>query len=363
MIMNRLRVVYGIAESDLRQQIRSGLFLSNIVVSILFTLILGYALGTSGSLHNLPVDVYDPGHLIAFKNNDLLSIHAVQTEDEGVNDIKTGQAVAAAIVQNNTVQLVIDETNGNALNGGVAQELTLQIIASLQPALAQSMQNGGIKVQPLYGLDTQSSVFQLRLLAAQLMPIAVFLFTLVLAGENLIVEKRNHTLFELAMAPVREIWIVLGKMLSGAITVVCVIGLVLLVTRFVFGVEITGNIFALLLANLVMGLGFMGLSYLLSSVFPQAEMYRGFVSLVFVFPALFFSGIFNSLWNFPGFVRAIVNVFPLEWCVNVVKSVTFKQANFADVSHNLLLLTAFLAVTIILGPLSMRRVLIASRKQ
>ncbi len=356
--MANIRAMLGIAESDLRQQFKSGTFVSNIVLSVLFTLLLGAALGAASSLHNLPVNVYDPAHRIHFHNTDLVTIQYPDSASTSVDQVKSGQAVASVVVSANGMQIVLDDTNGPDLNGDVTKELSDQIKASLAPPVKAST----IVVQNLFGLDTQSTFYGMRLVASQLMPVAVFLFALVLMGEGLIAEKQNRTLFELAMAPVRPVWIILGKMLGGALTLVSVLVAVFLVTQYIFGVHPNGNILLLFLSCFIMGLGLLGLSYILGAIFPSVEIYRGVVSLVLVLPALFISGVFAPVRSLPGFVQSIAHVIPLSWCVDIVKDVMFKHGTFAQATPDLLLLVAFLIVTLSLGPLAVGRLLVSSRR-
>jgi ABC-2 type transport system permease protein len=355
------RAALGIAESDLRQQIKSGMFFSNIIVAIIFTLILGYALGISSSPKNLPINVYDPQHLIKFKNTDLVQIHEQNSEKTSIDQVRTGESVGAVIIQNNRVLLVLDDTNGNSINGVVMKEIGEQILGSNNPG-AQLLNNGSVKVQYLFGLDPNSDWYTLKLFAAQLMPVAVFFFALVVMGESLITEKKDRTLFELAMAPVRPIWVILGKLLSGALTLILVILIVFPITVFVFGVHPNGNIFALMLTCFVMGLGFAGLAYTLSALFPTTEMYRSIVSLILIFPLLFISGIFAPVRSYPQVVQGISKYLPLNWAVEAVKTLTFKSGTFTDIRQPLLQLVVFLVVTLILGPFAVGSILNASRR-
>lgn len=353
-----IRAMLGIAESDLRQQLKSGTFVSNIVLSVLFTLLLGAALGSASNLHNLPVNVYDPGQRIHFFNTGLVTIRHISSATVSENQVKSGQAVAAVTVSSNGFNILLDDTNGPDLNGDVSKELSDQIKASLTPQPGAS----AIKLQTLFGLDTQSPFYGMSLVAAQLMPVAVFLFALVLMGEGLIAEKQNHTLFELAMAPVRPVWIILGKMLGGALTLISVLVAVFLVTQYVFGVHPNGNLLLLFLSCFIMGLGLLGFSYIMGSIFPSVEVYRGFMSLVLVLPALFISGVFTPVRSLPDAVQSIAHVIPLSWCVDIVRDVMFKHGTFAQAIPNLLLLGAFLVVTLALGPLAVGRLLVASRR-
>ena len=231
----------------------------------MFTLLLGAALGAASVLHNLPVNVYDPAHRIHFYNTDLVTIHYPDSASASVDQVKAGNAVASVVVSNAGIQILLDDTNGPDLNGDVSKELADQIKASLIPQTNASV----ISLHTLFGLDTQSPFYGMSLVAAQLMPVAVFLFALVLMGEGLIAEKQNHTMFELAMAPVRPVWIILGKMLGGALTLISVQVAVFLVTQYVFGVHATGNLLLLFLSCFIMGLGLLGLSYILVRSFPQ----------------------------------------------------------------------------------------------
>jgi ABC-type multidrug transport system permease subunit len=353
-----IRAMLGIAESDLRQQFKSGTFISNIVLSVLFTLLLGAALGSASNLHNLPVNVYDPGQRIHFHSTGLVTISHIRSASASEDQVKTGQAVAAVNVSSSGFKILLDDTNGPDVNGDVSKELSDQIKASLIPQTGAST----IKLQTLFGMDTQSSFYGMRLVAAQLMPVAVFLFALVLMGEGLILEKQNHTLFELAMAPVRPVWIILGKMLGGALTLVSVLVAVFLVTQYVFGVHANGNLLLLFLSCFVMGLGLLGFSYIMGSVFPSVEIYRGVMSLVLVLPALFISGVFTPVRSLPDAVQSIAHIIPLSWCVDIVRDVMFKHGTFAQATPDLLLLGAFLIVTLALGPLAVGRLLVTSRR-
>ena len=82
------------------------------------------------------------------------------------------------------------------------------------------------------------------------------------------------------------------------------------------------------------------------------------VSLVLVLPALFISGVFTPVRSLPNFVQSIAHVIPLSWCVDIVRDVMFKHGTFGQAIPNLLLLGAFLIVTLVLGPLAVGRLLV-----
>lgn len=356
--MREIRAALGIAEADLRAQVKSGVLVGNLVIGILFVLLLTLVFGLGSVPRHLPIAVYVPGQTPNISQSEFFSPYVATSERQVRDDVRAGRAAAGFIVQPDGKHAVIvtDDTNGLPIANQI--RLAAQLIDSQEAFTTPA--DVVVSVEHLYGVDVSSQVDNLRLVMALLLPVMVFVFGCVMVGESLLVERDRGNLYELAMAPVGTAWIVAGKLLGALANLVLVIGIVLAISFFAFSVRPNGDLLAELAAAVLLGLGTVSLTYALSSLFPSTEVYRGFISMLVVLPMTFLSGAFFPVQGLPGFLQSAASWLPLTWAVRVAREVTFRQAGFDQTALDLRALTLFFVVALVLGPLALRRSLRAS---
>lgn len=353
--MRNIRAFMGIAANDLRQEVRSGAIIGNIIVGIVFALLLGFIMGLIGTPKDLSIAVYDSDEMIQLSSNDELAVRNVSSESKALDLVKQNEYNAALIIKDGKAKVTIDDSYGIVVIDSIKAHVSTQITETMLSI--EDAASGLFETEYLYGSDVESDWFSLKMVAGQLIPLVIFMFAVVILGESIVAERETKTIFELAMAPVRSVWVVLGKILGGAVTMMIALVIIQLLIRYGFGVEANGSLWAGLLASILMGFGFLGFAYILSALLPTIELYDSVIGIVVVMPMLLISGVFLPLESFPEIIQTISGWSPLTWAVEVVKDTTFREASFSDVKFNIYRLTMFFVGAVIIGSLLVGRML------
>ena len=106
-----------------------------------------------------------------------------------------------------------------------------------------------------------------------------------------------------------------------------------------FGIQIQGNIFALLLIIIAGNMAFSGISILISSHTSNPEIGNGLINAV-VTPMMVLSGVFFSYHYFPEWSQPIIKNLPLTMIADNIRSIFNEEAGLVDIWKATLILMA-----------------------
>jgi ABC-2 type transport system permease protein len=138
---------------------------------------------------------------------------------------------------------------------------------------------------------------------------------------------------------------------SVASIIVLIIGLI--ITR----ATVVGGLPAVLMLMGVIVLGATGILAMMFALLARAENPRivgisaGFLNVILFFP----SGAVYPIESFPPWLRAFAHFNPETHAVSALKSILFKGANLAAVSNDLVYLTVFTALMLMLASATIKR--------
>jgi len=119
------------------------------------------------------------------------------------------------------------------------------------------------------------------------------------------------------------------------------------------GITIKGSALLVLLVNILLAAGSLSLGTLLSAFAKNEFQLFQFIPVVIV-PQMMFSGLF-SLREAPLWVNVLSRMFPLTYGADALKSVVVRGSNFSDISFDLLVLTGYSLLFIILNSLVLKK--------
>ncbi|MFV0415632.1 MAG: ABC transporter permease [Chthoniobacterales bacterium] len=161
-------------------------------------------------------------------------------------------------------------------------------------------------------------------------------------------ERERGTMENLLAMPLRPTEVLFGKIIPYIFVGYIQIGLILLASRYLFGVPIHGNLLLLLIgslffitANLAMGITF--------STMAKNQL-QAMQSAMFVFlPSILLSGFMFPFRGMPVWAQVIGEVLPITHFIRIVRGVMLKGIGFSDLGPELWPIALFAGVVLFIG--------------
>lgn len=242
--------------------------------------------------------------------------------------------------------------------------MTQKTIAKLQqtlPAPVRKQVQGQIPVQKkqatpqitnhyVYG-DSSTGFFDKML--PILMGFFVFFFVFLISGMALLKERTSGTLSRLLATPVKRYEIVFGYMASYGILAIFQTILIVMATIWLLGVEVVGNVFNIIVINLVLALVALAFGILLST-FANSEFQMVQFIPVVIIPQIFFSGII-PMDSMASWIKDISYIIPIKYSGDAVTGIMMQGKKLSSFGLDIGVLLIFLVVLTVLNVKGLKR--------
>ena len=364
-----MRRLGAIAWKELVQMRRDRMTLGMMVgIPVMQLLLFGYAINTD--VRHIPTVVFDQDN--SAESRDLLRrmvatgfydhVGAVRDYDEIALALRTSRARVALVVpprfgerlragSGAQVQLVVDgsdpQTVASATNTAsalvAARSMELLAQRTVQAAVLQPLR---LEPTTWYNPELKTAIYVVPGLVGVILTMTMTMLTAMAIAR----ERERGTLEQLIVSPVRNIEMVVGKILPYVLIGYAQITLILLVGRFVFGVPLVGSLpllyglaFVFISANLAIGLFF--------STLARTQQQAMQMSFFFLLPNILLSGFMFPFQAMPAFAQILAQALPLTHFLRIVRGIVLKGSGIAEVAPSLLALSIILGVLIVLGSL------------
>jgi ABC-2 type transport system permease protein len=175
------------------------------------------------------------------------------------------------------------------------------------------------------------------------MSIIMFINASLVASALAVKEKETGTIEQLLMTPAQTGEMLLAKTSPVFVLMMVVLFVALSVGILVFGVPIRGALWMFTVAGASAALAGIGIGVMVATVSKsqqQAQLLTFFVNP----PITLLSGSTSPLENMPQFFQKLSYLDPLRYFVTIVRGVTLKDAPWAALWPNLVILMAFAMV-------------------
>ncbi|MFC6322496.1 ABC transporter permease [Companilactobacillus baiquanensis] len=186
-----------------------------------------------------------------------------------------------------------------------------------------------------------------------LMGFFVFFFVFLISGMALLKERTSGTLDRLLATPVKRYEIVFGYMASYGILAVIQTIIIVIVTVWLIGIQVVGNIFYVILINLILALVALAFGILVST-FANSEFQMMQFIPILVIPQVFFSGII-PLDSMAGWVKDISYIIPIKYSGDAASRVIMQGQGLGSLGLDFGVLFIFLIVLTILNVVGLKR--------
>ncbi len=181
------------------------------------------------------------------------------------------------------------------------------------------------------------------------MALVLMLVCAMMTSMAIVKEKEMGTMEVILVSPLRPFWIIIAKTIPYLLVSVLNIACILLLSVFVLGVPITGNLGLLIWESVLFTVTSLSIGILISNgaKTQQAAMFTSMMSLFL--PTLLFSGFLFPVENMPVALQVISNVVPAKWYYIIVKSVMIKGLGFFAVWKETLILVGMTLILLFIS--------------
>lgn len=384
--MRTLKDLWQISKKDLLEFARDRIRLVTFIIMPIFMMVLtGFIFPSQNSLKDLPIGVANSDTALGAKLVDAISSLEIKSGSQAfkIKNYNSQDAIKEAIKkQEINGGIVIPENFTAEINSNIPADVTIvqdqsnpQISAVATATLSQVIQgfNQGIetqkvtsivinktsvpkpdstfiesfinpvkiKMEGLFAGDTNYFEF----VAPGIMAMVVMTAVLTGLAASVSREREQGTLDGILISPISRFSIILGKATSQSIRGLAQGAVVLLLAIFLFGVKINGSIVLVALLLLLGIFSFVGLGILVSAATAEQETATQLL-FMFQFPMLFLSGAFFPIQQMPSIMQKIAHFIPLTYAIEALRKVIILGGGISSVSTELIILTAFGAVTL-----------------
>jgi len=162
-------------------------------------------------------------------------------------------------------------------------------------------------------------------------------------GFAIVDARRRKLMKRLIATPMPRHYYLLSFLLSRLVMLVIEVGFLLSFGIFIFKVPMRGSLADLALLCVLTSLSFGALGLLIASRARTIEAASGLMNLVMM-PMWIVSGVFFSAQRFPDMLQPVIKALPLTAAIDALRANMLQGAGLAQVSPQLLVLAAWLAV-------------------
>jgi ABC-2 type transport system permease protein len=189
-----------------------------------------------------------------------------------------------------------------------------------------------------------------------LMGVVLTMTMVMITGLAITRERERGTMENLLSMPARPFEVLLGKILPYIMVGYIQVGLILLASRLLFGVPLSGSlglllaaVFVFILANLAVGITF--------STVAKNQLQAMQMSFFFFLPSLLLSGFMFPFRGMPEWAQVVGEAFPLTHFLRIVRGIMIKGTGLQEAAGEIWPIAAFVAVVLTIGVLRYRKTL------
>ncbi|HNP87930.1 MAG: ABC transporter permease [Chloroflexi bacterium SZAS-1] len=343
---------------------------------LLQLILLGYA--ATADVRNTPLAVQDLSrtpqsrHLVeAFTQSGQFAVmRSVNSESELAQLIDNGTARAGLIIppgyasdvesgRGAQVAFVLDGSDPTVAASALSSaQLIGQVEATKiqQQTLARRGTNvalvAPVEVRPRvwYNPDMASAVFMVPALIGLILQIQATLLT----ASAIVRERERGTIEQLIVTPIRPLELILGKILPYALVALLITIEILMIGTVLFGVPIKGSPPLLMAIACLFLVSSLSLGLLISTV-AQTQQEAFLLTFLTILPSVFLSGFIYPIAALPRVLQFISGLVPLTYFLVVVRGIVIKGVGVQALASQIIALTIFGAVLIVLASRSFRK--------
>lgn len=273
-----------------------------------------------------------------------------------LNRLKHKEIDGLLTFDKNTLTVTV-EGSDTSITGAVKKAISLAFSDYMKTSFSSNPKLSQMGINLLQNkfvfINGSENMTSFDTIAPMMMGFFIFFFVFLLAGISFLRERISGTLDRLLATPIKRYEIVMGYFLGFGIFVMIQTLIIQLFMVYVLGITIKGSSLLVLLINILLAAGSLSLGTLLSAFAKNEFQLIQFIPIIIV-PQILFSGLF-SLRDAPFWVRILSKIFPLTYGADALKSVALRGSTFSEIWVDLVVLTGYAILFIILNSLALKK--------
>ena len=352
----------AIAKKVMKELLRDKRTLAMMFVAPVFIMWLMNLMFSASTAVNIKLATQDLPTSLVTKMDDLdhVSVQTYKDLDQAKKDLADEKVDAVISYKNGEYQVDYANTDASktsmtrqVLRTSIASEGSNQLMARVKQALPQlKLEAKAPEIKESYQYGDKNTSFFTSMIPV-LIGFVVFFFVFLISGMALLKERTSGTLERLLATPVKRSEIVYGYMLSYGLIAILQTAVVVLAAIWLLDVEVVGNLFHVIIVNVVLALVALAFGILLSTLAKSEFQMMQFIPLVII-PQLFFSGII-PLSSMGDWAQTVGKFLPLTYSGDAMSQIILYGRGIGDILPNIGLLLIFLVILTILNIVGLRR--------
>lgn len=353
--------ILAIAKKVMKELLRDKRTLAMMFVAPVFIMWLMNLMFSASTAVNIKLATQDLPTSLVTKMDDLdhVSVQTYNDIDQAKKDLADEKVDAVVSYKNGEYQVDYANTDASktsmtrqVLRTSIASEGSNQLMARVKQALPQlNLKAKAPEIKESYQYGDEHTSFFTSMIPV-LIGFVVFFFVFLISGMALLKERTSGTLERLLATPVKRSEIVYGYMLSYGFIAILQTAVVVLAAIWLLDVEVVGNLFHVIIVNVVLALVALAFGILLSTLAKSEFQMMQFIPLV-IMPQLFFSGII-PLSSMGDWAQTVGKFLPLTYSGDAMSQIILYGRGIGDVLPNIGLLLIFLVILTILNIVGLR---------
>lgn len=353
----------AVIERDLKKFRRNPVVLAmSILMPLIYLVIIGNSF--QGKLKALPIVVVneDTGPYAtrivenlraAAAGPETITILNMKDQQDALNGVREGKYKAALIIPTDfskkvsrksrpSVGLFLDNTDG--ISSETIRNTVEGAVRSSGPEYVSIRETGG-EIH-MRDINLYSKVDYYQSLVPGVVIMAIFLGAMTTGAFNLVMDRFLGIDESYLLTPLSKAHIVSGLIISGLLITTLIAFFILTVSMLITGIPFSGEIDRWITTFIVITLTTLGLLSMMFVIIGRVNHPRivgilsGFLNVILFFP----SGAIYPVASFPGWLKTFAKINPEAYAVDALKSILFKGADLAAVSHDIVFLLFFTLV-------------------
>ena len=352
----------AIAKKVLKELLRDKRTLAMMFVAPVFIMWLMNLMFSASTAVNIKLATQDLPTSLVTKMDDLdhVSVQTYNDLNQAKKDLADEKVDAVVSYKNGEYQVDYANTDASktsmtrqVLRTSIASEGSNQLMTRVKQALPQlNLEAKTPEIKEFYQYGDENTSFFTSMIPV-LIGFVVFFFVFLISGMALLKERTSGTLERLLATPVKRSEIVYGDMLSYGLIAIIQTAVVVLAAIWLLDVEVVGNLFHVIIVNVVLALVALAFGILLSTLAKSEFQMMQFIPLV-IMPQLFFSGII-PLSSMGDWAQMVGRFLPLTYSGDAMSQIILYGRGLGDVLPNIGVLLIFLVILTILNIVGLRR--------
>ena len=273
--------------------------------------------------------------------------------------VAEGFASRAASGRAPRVQVIADGSDSNSAVVGLGYASRIVSAAgaelverSLSPAAAAA-RVARIELVPRvwYNPDLLSRWFYVPAVLAMVL----LLVTMILPSMAVVREKEIGTLEQLIVTPLQSWQLILGKLVPFVVIGMLDTLLIVVLTRFIFGVPLRGSLALLMFLTFLYLLNTLGLGLLVSTMVRTQQQAMMFCAFLLMVPMIYLSGLVFPIANMPDVFQYVSYAIPVRYYANVLRGIFLRGSGLDVLWPEAAILTAMGTMLLVTASLRFRK--------